>query len=472
MAEWNAQFLGDRAYRISVMEKANLRWEAKQFRAGNLWHRWDYPFPLGSPQFDDPHEVIGRYLADNFRAFRTWGVSAISPWEYGYFWRLRDGVARRRNELAVNWETLQRPGFSPDFVDHPYERIDVAYERSDWSPTADGQALLRNNQPLLAYIGGPPAHFTSKEHNYRPGDTVDKQLIIINNSRMTVTADCTWSFGLSQPVGRRKSVVIHTGQQERVPVTFALPAAASPGAYALSATIKFSTGDTQQDSFPIHVLPRLQTPIKADKSIAVFDPKGETTALLKTLGISYREVGASGDQSDFMLLIVGKDGLSIDGPAPGIGRVRDGLKVVVFEQKASVLEKRLGFRVAEYGLRQVFLRSAHHPLLNGLGEAQLRDWRRDTILPAKLDYVSRPRHGPTVRWCDIPVSRVWRCGNRGNVASALIEKPARGSFLPLWTEASACSTARSSSTGKARAWCCFVSSTSPGAPRPTPRRIW
>ena len=43
-AEWNAQFLGDRAFRISEMEKANLRWEARQFRAGNLWHRWDYPY--------------------------------------------------------------------------------------------------------------------------------------------------------------------------------------------------------------------------------------------------------------------------------------------------------------------------------------------------------------------------------------------------------------------------------------------
>ena len=26
---------------------------------------------------------------------------------------------------------------------------------------------------------------------------------------------------------------------------------------------------------------------------------------------------------------------------------------------------------------------------------------------------------------------VWRCGNRGNVASVLIEKPARGDFLPV-----------------------------------------
>ena len=100
--------------------------------------------------------------------------------------------------------------------------------------------------------------------------------------------------------------------------------------------------------------------------------------------------------------------------------------------KIGVLEKRLGFRVAEYGLRQVFPRSAHHPLLDGLAEIHLRDWRGEaTILPARLDYEMRPRYGPTVRWCDIPVTRVWRCGNRGNVASVLIEKPARGNFLPV-----------------------------------------
>jgi beta-galactosidase/beta-glucuronidase len=52
LAEWNAQFFGDRAYRISEPEKANLRWEAKQFRAGSLWHRWDYPNEVGSPRFE------------------------------------------------------------------------------------------------------------------------------------------------------------------------------------------------------------------------------------------------------------------------------------------------------------------------------------------------------------------------------------------------------------------------------------
>ena len=40
---------------------------------------------------------------------------------------------------------------------------------------------------------------------------------------------------------------------------------------------------------------------------------------------------------------------------------RVGLKVLVFEQAADVLEKRLGFRVEEYGLRRVFKRAPGHP---------------------------------------------------------------------------------------------------------------
>jgi beta-galactosidase len=106
--------------------------------------------------------------------------------------------------------------------------------------------------------------------------------------------------------------------------------------------------------------------------------------------------------------------------------------VIVFEQTSAVLEKRLGFRVEERGLRRVFARVPDHPLVAGLAAERLRDWRgAATILPPRLTYEMRPAHGPTVQWCDIPVTRVWRCGNYGNVASVLIEKPARGDFLPI-----------------------------------------
>ena len=429
-AEWTAQFLGDRAFRIGEREKANLRWEAKQYRAGKLWHRWDYPNVVGSRDFDDRYAVYALYLTDNWRAHRTWGLSANSPWEHRLFWKLRDGVDRdRRRELEVDWENLQRPGFSPDYVEKPCERMDLAYKRSDWTPTAAAQALMRNNGPLLAYIGGGPARFTAKGHNYLPGETVEKQLIVINNSRETVVGDCKWSFSLPGAAGGTKKVTVATGEQARIPLRFNLPATTAPGAYELSMTVGFDKGKSQSDRFTVHVLPR---PAKPKGKVALFDPKGETGRWLGRLGVTCHAVDAGADLSGYEVLVIGKAALTVDGPGPNVGRVRDGLKVVVFEQTSEVLEKRFGFRVAEYGLRWVFPRVPDHPLLAGLAAEHLRDWRgAATILPPRLRYTMRPRYGPTVKWCGIDVTRAWRCGNHGNVASVLIEKPARGDFLPI-----------------------------------------
>jgi hypothetical protein len=454
LAEWSAQFLGDRAYRIGEEEKKDIRWEAEQFRNGRLWHRWDYPYQVGSTVFDIQHEIIGTYLTENWRAFRTWGVSAISPWEYGFFWRLRPGVDKSRKQLKVDWDNLQRPGFSPDYIDAQYERMDLAFKYDDWAPTADGQAILRNNGPLLAYIAGKPAAFTSKDHNFYPGETVEKQIILINNSRETATADCRYSLlfpqaedTLSGMGGVAYPISIETGQQKRRPLHFALPEKLAPGQYEISATVKFSNGELQKDSFTIDVLPKpaegpavlkiggdheYMAPSPHSK-VALFDPKGETATLLKTMHVEVHSIDADADLSAYDILVLGKGALTANGPGPNLSRVREGLKVVVFEQSAEALEKRLGFRVAEYGLRQVFQRVPDHPLLAGLKPENLRDWRGSaTLQPPRLDYTaSQSFGGPAVKWCGIEVPHVWRCGNRGNVASVLIEKPARGDFLPI-----------------------------------------
>jgi hypothetical protein len=431
LAEWNSQFLGDRAFQISDAEKENLRWEAGQFRAGNLWHRWSYPHSLGSSDFDQRHAIFARYLTANWRAHRAWGISANSPWEFANFWKLRDGVDKGRKEFKVDWENLQKPGFSADYVDRQEWQWTLDGALSDWVPTAAAQALIRNNRSVLAYIGGKPGRFTSMDHNFRPGETVEKQLIVINNSRETVSCECRWSLGLPEPATANKKISVQTGEQERIPLRFDLPAALDAGMYDLTATIRFGNGQAQKDSFAINVLPR-PSALLSNVRIALFDPKGETGKMLAPLSVRFQNVDANTDLSPYDVLIVGKEALTSGGPGPDVGRVREGLKVVVFEQTSKVLEQRFGFRVAEYGLRQVFKRVPDHPLLAGFEIDHLRDWRGEaTILPPRLEYTLRPRHGPTVRWCGIEVARVWRCGCRGNVASVVIEKPARGDFLPI-----------------------------------------
>jgi hypothetical protein len=434
LAEWNAQFVGDRAYRISEREKQNLRWEAGQFKKGNLWHRWDYPHHVGARDFDERAEIFARYITDNWRAFRTWGLSANSPWEYHVFWKLKDGVNTGRRDFVVDWDTLQKPGFSADFTQRQNWMMATDLEATDWVPTVAAQALMRNNRPLLAYIGGKPGAFTSKGHNFRPGETVSKQLIVTNNSRESVKCSFSWSFTSDKHIGGEGTFSVRTGEQERIRLEVKLPIDLKPGSYDLTAEVKFSTGETQSDVFTINVLPQ-PAPIPASvrhAKTALFDSKGETARLLKDMQIAFEAVDAKANLAGFDMLIVGKASLTPDGPGPDVMRVRDGLKVIVFEQSAEVLERRFGFRIAEYGLREVFPRVPDHPVLAGLNEAHLHDWRGEaTILPPRLRYTLRPRYGPTVKWCGIDVPRAWRCGCRGNVASVLIEKPACGDFLSI-----------------------------------------
>lgn len=432
LAEWNAQFLGDSAYRITDREADNLRWEAKQYAAGRTWHRWDYPTALGDRRLHELQPVQAAYTTANLRAQRTWGVSATSPWEHGRMWDLQDTADTSRKDLVVDWQHLQRPGFSPDFIDRTYQRFDLAFRRDDWQPLATAESLVRNNTALLAWIAGPAEGFTHKDHLFVPGETFAKQVIVLNESRQTVTAEASWSLDLPTTVSGQLTAEVATGEQARLPVRINLPADLAPGTHELRVDVAFSNGERQTDSFAVQVIAPPE-PVPAAGRIALFDPEGETGKLLAALGVTTDVVAANADLSGFETLVIGRRALTKDGPAPDLATVRDGLKVIVFEQRGDVLQHRLGFRVAEYGLRQVWPRVPDHAALAGLDAEALRDWRgAATLLPDRLDYDrSDPRYGPRVEWAGMLNTRVWRCGNQGNVASVLLEKPARGDFLAL-----------------------------------------
>ena len=75
--------------------------------------RWDYPYPVGDARLDEMQPVQAAYTTDNWRAFRTWGLSGNSPWEHDRFWKLRDGFQHRRQDLPVDWDNLAAAGLQP-----------------------------------------------------------------------------------------------------------------------------------------------------------------------------------------------------------------------------------------------------------------------------------------------------------------------------------------------------------------------
>ena len=349
--------------------------------------------------------------------------------------RCDPGVDKGRQQLPVDWQNLQRPGFSPDYMESRYETMDLSFERADWIPTVAAQALMRNNRPLLAYIAGKPAAFTSKDHIFYPGETVEKQLIVINNSRETVAVHVRVVVRPAATAGRhtRGHGGHRTARSHCAAIRVARPTGSGPLRAASDASVSAPARSRRTRSRWTSC--RAQCSAVACAQVALFDPHGETRQLLRSWGF---HTPRSTRMRTCRLRRAGRGKERPDGrrdPAPEITRVRDGLKVILFEQTPDVLEKRFGFRVAAYGLRQVFRRMPDHPALAGLGRAAPAQLARGgddpsaaTRVPGRLpNSAMRRRSGGAASRSPA----LWRCGNRGNVASVLIEKPARGDFLPI-----------------------------------------
>ena len=167
LAEWNAQFLGDRAYQISEMEKTNLRWEARQFRAGKRLASLGLSVSSSDRRRFDGSACGDRDVSDRqlARLPHLGRLGDLARGNTGTSGGCAMASISRRKELPVDWDNLQRPGFSPDYVDQRYERMDLAFERSDWVATADGQALFATTgrcwPTSAASPAGSPARTTT-----------------------------------------------------------------------------------------------------------------------------------------------------------------------------------------------------------------------------------------------------------------------------------------------------------------------
>jgi len=426
--EFAATFKGDAAYTMDQSDIDCLKTELKFWRRNQPFHYWELHHYF-SQRERNVLEIKSMYASKNWPAHRTWGASAMLPWDQENLWRHKEGAPSDPIQLGTDWLALQRPGVSPDRALRGDRYLYSRYPAKNWEPTSVGRTFLRYNMPLLGYLGGKAGDFTEQGHNFLPGERVEKQVIVVNDTREAVRCSYRWSaaFGV-QGEGR---MAVGPGDVGKEPIAFVVPDGTPPGTYRLSLSVSFEGGQSQDDAMDIHVLaPPGRQPVKG--RIALYDPAGKTAKELAALGIQAQPVGADASLAGYDLLIVGREALTVAGPAPDIRRVAQGLNVLVFEQTEHVLHRRLGFRTQVYGLRRVFPRAAGHPILAGLKAENLCDWRGDaTLYPPYMRDPGDQTNYPQTEWAGFVNTRVWRCGTEGNVATALIEKPARGDFLPV-----------------------------------------
>lgn len=409
-SEHHAEYLGQDSYRLTAEDKNLL--DSQVLNAGKpvwIWDGFCAPFRPPSP-------VIHEFVRDNYTAFRLRGVSSISPWDYHLFWTKKDNGANWRHNPDA-YRNLKRRGIVPDYFassGHPDRNGDGEFELSPL-----GEVVYSCFADWLGRIAGKEGDMTEKGHNFAPGETVAKQLVAVNDSRENGEVICRASVpDLNFSV--EKALTVPTGTVSSFPFEFKIPADFGKNALELQAEFVFPDGSRSSDSFRIDIV----RPLNAiqPKAFGVFDPDGSAAQLLKKLNVKYRPVRTEKDLKGIETLLIGRRGMK-DFPFSLSGKIENGLKVLVMEQEEEDLI-RMGFRINVQGLRQVF------SLDRGFGD--MRWWRgSSTLNPPYLKLPAQETLYPVWSFCDMFANRAWRAGNRGNVASVLIEKPSVGDFLPL-----------------------------------------
>ncbi len=424
-SEFSAPLIGQKAYDMNEVKQSLIQQEERMYASGKPFYFSSFRGNKWADSDLTYHGIQARFADENWRAHRTWGVSSMLPWDQdGLHVKTADPQPAANPDADKN---LQQPGIVPDMINPGRQFI---YHRGEkaFRPSAVGISMLRWNRPVIGYLGGGPESFTDRGHNYRAGERVRKQAVLVNDSRVPVSGGVSWSVEGTACAGKL-NISAGAGRTGFAPVEFTLPSGMEAGSYNLSLEFTFDNGQTQTDAMRIDVTASAGT-LSLKSKTAVFDPAGTAAGLLKSLGVSGKQVSAETDLSGYDLLIIGRKAIQADSVLPDLSPVRN---ILVLEQDADVLQNRIGFRIQERGVRNAYVRAPGHPVVKGINDELMHDWRGSSTMLSpyleNLPYIEESN--PKWYWCGFENTRVWRCGNRGTVASVLIEKPAAGNWIPI-----------------------------------------
>ena len=413
--EFNAEHLGEEAYNLTQDHLDFLELQTKNTGNKPIYFSLDNDKLLRTCG-----KVLEEFVSENFPTLRIRGLSSIAPWDISWFWNKREPQWISRDNPNA-FRNLKRTGISPDRFYTPGTRF--AWTETDgtgsWEPTRLGKVVAAAFSDRLAKIAGKPGDFSEKGLHFLPGETVQKQLLVVNDSRETLRVLCKASVP-ELNLKQEKELTIPTGKRDSMPISFRIPEKFTGKTVRLNAEFHFPDGSRTTDTMSFEIVPRIGK--LTIRGVGLYDPEGSAAPLLKALGQTFRPVRTQQDLAGLSLLVIGRKGMK-EFPFKLAEMVEHGLKLLVLEQEHEDL-LRMGFRTNIQGLRKVFALSPEFRTLHW--------WRGSSTLTGP--YLELPEHEsgyPSWKFCDMYSSRVWRSGNRGNVCSVLIEKAPAGNFLPL-----------------------------------------
>ena len=309
-----------------------------------------------------------------------------------------------------------------------------------WSWIQD--ELKENNGPSLAWIAGPRGAYTAKDHHFRSGEKIEKQMVLINDARQPQHFSARWTATTGgKEIDRGVSEgILEVSETRPIPLQFVAPAVDAGGKTDGRITMTAEIGGTtHRDAFAFRVFGDDQ-PGKGE--IALVDAGDTSGKMLKSLGYATRAWNGGASR----LVAVGRNALKQE-PATAAKLeeyVRAGGRAVICGQDPQWMASALGWRVCPHVSRRAFPmdsaidRSTHvedlrksiaaGAALNGIDADDLRDWSgSSTLIEAYPRYDGDYLRGNEG---DQPYAG-WHWGNRGAISSGALEKPHRSGWRPL-----------------------------------------
>jgi beta-galactosidase len=368
---------------------------------------------LGPEAYTIEEPEYRRYLHDLFREGMLYGSSENRLDEYANNHRIQ------RLYRTHTWRSWRTAGLSGGL--------------RTWSWMQD--ALQEVNGPTLAWIAGPPQAYTAKDHHFGPGQRIEKQIVLINDTRQpqNFTADWTVTVAGKQVNSAKAHGNLAVSEIRFIPFQVIAPTEDAGSKVDGRITLNATIGETRhQDTFAFRVFGEDKP---SSHQISVADANGRTIEMLASLGYRTSSIQPSDNPpipSDAPIVVIGRNALKDD---PVVAArlepyIRAGGRALIFAQDPVWMTKALGWRVCPKVARRVFpIPSAtQHSTLSTFQPDDLRDWSgNSTLIEAYPEYVGDYLRGNER---EQPYAG-WHWGNRGGVSSAAIEKPHCSGWRPL-----------------------------------------
>lgn len=424
--EFMATELGPRTYEL---ESASYRKHIKNHfdPAAGKFTGWPGGFidGIGYEGYAPYSEVQEASFRRLWRAWRTWGVTL--------------GMIQWENPLGQ-----KTPG-ETKLADFVPGRLGLYFSKvpSDWvqaevldpeKMSSLHRAAWDGIQPQLAYLGGPAVgdQWVAKDHHFSSGENVRRSAVLVNDGDRAMPYTVEWSVeGMTPPAQGKLQGELAAGAKDILPIEFPAPKVAARSDLKLSLRVVFGEGEKARvivDEVALRIYPALGPAPKI--AISVFDPEGETTALLNELG--FATTPWTGSKLPLgSVLVIGRRAMKAENfPVASFEKnIAEGGRAVIFSQDPHWLREHTGLRVHRWVGRKFWPLDSekNHSILAGLDAPDFQDWRGEGSLVPKANEdnlaVSALRKGYP--------SYGYRVGSRGSVSSAAWEKPHHSGWTPL-----------------------------------------